>query len=215
MKRELLSKNFPKHKCFKVHGCFYFYEECGLSRNQPRKIGFRKFKTEIKKHHYTKKLKIQRIKSCPFCGRVRRSGYINCCKNCYRIFEWREKLTPLFEQIKEIFKKKNANFRWDFSGTIIHLSVDVWAKCLTKNVLDEKEKPETMRFGANANLSLYELDRLSSDIEIKDLIVSLTKRLFEDADNAYKQAVDEKGKCVKLGETIFPVVGSWRDPIGR
>lgn len=180
---------------------------------QIRKYGARKFRVMFLGKGEKEKAKC--LKKCPICGASRKNGYFKCCKNCYWIFEWREKLTPLFEQIKEIFKKKNANFRWDFLGTVVHLSVDVWAKCLTKNVLDEKEKPETIRFGANANLSLYELDRLNSNIEIKDLIVSLTKRLFEDADNAYKQAVDEKGKCVKLGETIFPVVGSWRDPIAR
>lgn len=181
---------------------------------QIRKYGARKFRTMFLEK-CGKKEKEKRLKKCPVCGASRKNGYFKCCKNCYWIFEWREKLTPLFEQIKELFKKKNANFRWDFLGTIVHLSVDVWANCLTKNVLDEKEKPETMRFGANANLSLYELDRLSNALEVKDLIVSLTKRLFEDADNLYKQSVDEKGKCVKLGETIFPVVGSWRDPIGR
>lgn len=152
------------------------------------------------------------LKICPICGRTRRAGYFRACGRCYRILEYRIKLSGLLSQLRDLLEeKKGAALSWSFTGPIVYLTVKLPVKAKVTEVTDRNPDSEeqTMIFSSNAALSFSEL--WLSDNHAKKIMIETVKTLFEKVNDKANEQVDENGKVFTVANVPFPATGNWRD----
>lgn len=152
------------------------------------------------------------LKVCPICGRARRAGYFRACGRCYRILEYRVKLSGLLSQLRDLLEeRKSAALSWKFTGPIVYLTVKLPVKAKVTEVTDRNPDAEekTMIFSASAALSFNEL--WLSDKHAKKIMIETVKTLFEKVNEKANEQMDENGKVFTVADVPFPAAGNWRD----
>lgn len=141
-------------------------------------------------------------KSCPICGRSRRTGYFKACGGCYEILEWRERLDRFFNGRRASFKGTGADLRWRYEGYRIILEVieDVKAEV----VEDGKIQNRRLRFTASQVLSLGEVKALGN---LGQVLAKLIVELYGRAHAEAQAWVDENDRALSVGGLLLPTAG--------
>lgn len=153
------------------------------------------------------------LKICPICGQTRRAGYFRACGRCYRILEYRVKLSGLLSQLRDLLEeKKGAALSWMFTGPIVYLTVKLPVKAKVTEVTDrnpDAEEFETIIFSSTTTFFFNEL--WLNDNYTKKIMIETVKTLFEKVNDKANEQVDENGKVFTVADVPFPVEGNWRD----
>lgn len=151
--------------------------------------------------------KRKKLKDCPICGKTRRSGFFKCCSGCAWIFEYREWLDKLFEEVELMLRKHGAGLERFYRGANVNIRVFIRCACTMTEAVDKKSKKQTMEFSCAQSLSFNEM-RYASYTQKRFLEDIL--RLYKCAKETAETSVDENGNAYTLDAVVLPVLGAWK-----
>ena len=187
-----------------------------------RKLGRRRFKTEIAKrfkkdHPWTfKERRIPKIgrvlKVCPICGKSRDAGYIRCCGDCIWVFEFREHLDYLLKQISSLLRNQGGEFTWIYRKYSVDFRISISVYC-------DIEKVESVGSELVGNLKArtfhvnrkYSLKELKQAEDLKRFVMDEVVYLFRTVSEEKANYVDKNSKAYEVAGLMFPTGGgNWR-----
>ena len=148
-----------------------------------------------------------KLKACPICGKTRRAGFFKCCSGCAWIFEYREGLDQLFEQIELMLHKQGAGLDRFYHGANVNIRVFIRCACTMTEAVDKKSKSQTMEFSCAKHFSLYELRRANNS---KKRFLEEILQLYKNAKETAETSVDKNGNSYTLAGVVLPVLGTWK-----
>ena len=177
------------------------------ARIKPSEIRLARYRTYCKTLHGLATRQRPTLKACPICGKTRRAGFFKSCARCAWIFEYRQALDGVFENIEMKLREMGAGLRRTYYGSTVDICVTIRCACQLTEATDGKQQDKIMDFSSQQRFSLYELRHASYSM----------KRFLENILNLYKCAketaeasVDENGNAITLHSIILPTLGKWR-----
>lgn len=147
------------------------------------------------------------LKACPICGKTRRAGFFKCCGGCAWIFEYREGLDKLFDEVELKLREQGAGLDRFYHGANVNIRVFIRCACTMTEAVDKKSKKQTMEFSCAQSFSLYEMRHASYTQKrfLEDVL-----RLYKCAKETAETSVDENGNAYTLDAVVLPVLGAWK-----
>ena len=186
-----------------------------------RKIGHRRYKVTTKRalghpEHSRKRTGKAPHKYCPICGKTRRVGYFEACRDCRPLFEVRENITRIIMQLGAIAQDKGYRLDYDFCGAYIIIRARTTKAVQAVDGFGEpipKGKCYTMEASARMNLR----DIYVSRQDLKPVVMCAVLELFERLERKITATIDGKGRVVEVAGMIIPPAGNWnlKEPYKR
>lgn len=147
------------------------------------------------------------LKACSICGKTCQAGFFKSCSGCAWIFEYREGLDKLFEEIELKLRQQGAGLDRYYHGSSVNIRVFIRCACTMTEDVDQKSKKQTMEFSCAQSFSLYKM-RLS--IYTKKHFLEDIFRLYKCAKETAETSVDKNGNAYTLDAVVLPVLGAWK-----
>jgi len=186
-----------------------------------RKMGHRRYKVNIKRalghpEHSRKRTRKAPHKYCPICGKTRRAGYFESCRDCRPLVEVRENSTRVIMQLGSIAQNKGYRLDYDFCGAHILIRARTTKAVQAVDGFGEPiPKGKCYTLEASAAMRLYDL--YVSRHDLKSLVMCAVLELFERLERKITETIDGKGRVVEVAGMIVPPAGNWnlKEPYKR
>lgn len=186
-----------------------------------RKIGHRRFQVPTKRalgipEHSRKRTRKAPHKYCPICGKTRRAGYFESCRDCRPLVEVREKATRIIMQLGSIAQNKGYRLSYDFCGSHILIRARTTKAVQAVDGFGEPiPKGKCYALEASAAMRLYDI--YVSRQDLKSLVMCAVLELFERLERKITEMIDGNGRVVEVAGMIVPSAGNWnlKEPYKR
>lgn len=186
-----------------------------------RKIGRRRFKGNFKHDAFGIYGKLKHtckapLKYCPICGKTRRAGYFESCRDCRHLVEVRENVTRIIMQLGAIAQDKGYRLSYDFCGSNILIRARTTKAVQAVDGFGEPiPKGKCYALEARASMSLRDI--YISRQSLKSLVMGEVLELFERLERKITETIDCNGRVVEVAEMIVPPAGTWnlKEPYKR
>lgn len=178
-----------------------------------RKIGHRCFRVSQKRalgipEHSRKRTYKARHKYCPICGKTRRAGYFEACRDCRHLVEVRENVTHVIMQLGSIAQDKGYRLNYDFCGAYIRIRARTTKAVQAVDGFGEPiPKGKCYALEANARMSLRDI--YISRQNLKSLVMDVVMELFERLERKIAETIDCNGRVVEVAGMAVPCAGRW------
>lgn len=178
-----------------------------FQKDRLRKLGARRFFRQYFLPTLSRK-ENRPHKRCPICGKARRSGYFESCRDCRPLFEVRENITRIIMQLGAIAQDKGYRLDYDFCGAYIIIrarttkavqAVDGFGELIPKGKCYTTE--------ANARMSLRDI--YVSRQNLKHVVMCAVLELLKRLERKITETIDGKGRVVEIAGMIVPPAGNW------
>lgn len=178
-----------------------------------RKIGHRCFRVCQKRalgipEHSRKRTYRAPHKHCPICGKTRRAGYFEACRDCLHLVEVRENVTRVIMQLGSMAQKRGYILDYDFAGYSIIIKARVTKAVQSVDGFGEPTPRGKLYNGyGNVMLSLHDLYH---SVDIKRPILTAVLELLERLERKAQESIDCKGRVVEVAGMVVPCAGRWK-----
>lgn len=184
-----------------------------LTQKWLREIGHRRYNVAIKREmgitgHSRKRTRKAPHKYCPICGKTRRAGYFESCRDCRPLVEVRENATRVIMQLGSIAQGKGYRLSYDFCGSRILIRARATKAVQAVDGFGEPiPKGKCYALEENASMSLYDI--YVSRLNLKSLVMDVVLELFEHLERKITETIDGNGCVVEVAGMIVPPAGNW------
>lgn len=184
-------------------------------KDQLRKLGARRFFREYFLSTRSRK-ESRPHKRCPICGKARRAGYFESCRDCRPLFEIRENATRVIMQLGSIAQDKGYRLSYDFRGSNILIRARTTKAVQAVDGFGEPiQKGKCYTMEASASMSLRDI--YVSRQNLKQVVMCAVLELFERLERKITETIDCNGRAVEVAGMIVPPAGTWnlKEPYKR
>lgn len=193
---------------------------CSPAQKRLRKIGRRRFKVTFKRECLgifgkPKRTSKAPRKYCPICGKTRRAGYFESCRDCRPLVEVRENVTRVIMQLGSMAQKRGYTLDYDFTGYHIIIKARVTKAVQSVDGFGEPiPKGKLYNVRGSAMLSLLDLYH---SVDIKHPIMTKVLELLERLERKAQESIDCNGRVVEVAGVTVPPAGTWnlKEPYKR
>ena len=195
--------------CYHSDGLFFLVEP---AQKRLRKIGRRRFKVNFKREYFgiygkPKHARKAPLKYCPICGKTRRAGYFESCRDCRPLVEVRENATRVIMKLGSMAQKRGYSLDYTFQGAHIIITARMTTAVQAVDGFGEPiPKGKLYRVRGSARLSLHDL---YYSVDIKRPIMTAVLELLERLERKAQESIDCKGHVVEVAGMAIPCAGSW------
>lgn len=178
-----------------------------------RKIGHRCFRVSQKRalgiyEHSRKRTRKAIFKYCPICGKTRRAGYFEACRDCRHLVEVRENVTRIIMQLGSIAQDKGYRLSYDFRGSNIIIRARTTKAVQVVDGFGEPiPKGKCYAVETRASMSLRDIH--ASRQSLKSLVMGEVLELFERLERKITETMDCNGRVVEVAGMVVPPAGTW------
>lgn len=176
-------------------------------RDQLRKLGARRFFREYFLPTRSRK-ESRPHKRCPICGKARRTGYFESCRDCRPLVEVRENVTRIIMQLGSIAQDKGYRLSYDFCGAYIRIRVRTTKAVQAVDGFGEPI-PKGKCYAVEANTRMSLRDIYVSRQSLKSLVMGKVLELIERLERKITETMDCNGRAVEVAGMAVPCAGSW------
>lgn len=178
-----------------------------------RKIGRRRFKVNFRREYFgicgkPKHTRKALHKYCPICGKTRRAGYFEACRDCLHLVEVRENVTRIIMQLGSIAQDKGYRLSYDFLGAYIQIRARTTKAVQAVDGFGE-HIPKGKCYALEAKASMSLRDIYSSRQSLKRLVMGAVLELFERLERKAQESIDGMGRVVEVAGMAIPCAGNW------